>query len=50
MEANVAITEAISLPLQATIMKFKSKSNQGKKGLGILLNKNQREKEINFER
>lgn len=51
MEANAAITESISLQLQATIMKFKTKGNQGKKGLDILLNKNQREKkEINLER
>lgn len=50
VEANAAITEFISLQLQPTIMKFKSKNNQGKKGLDILLNKNQKEKEINFER
>lgn len=50
-QANAAITESISLKLQATIMKFKTKGNQGKKGLDILLNKNQREKkEINLER
>lgn len=46
VEANAAITEYISLQLQPTIMKFKSKNNQGKKGLDILLNKNQKEKEI----
>lgn len=58
VEANAVITESISLKLQTslqllanfftiaktTVMKFKSKSNQGKKGLDILLNKNQREK------
>lgn len=37
VEANAAITESISLQLQPTIMKFKSKDNQGKKGLDILL-------------
>lgn len=50
VEANAAITEYISLQLQPTIMKFKSKNNQGKKGLDIRLNKNQKKKEINFER
>lgn len=50
VEANGAITESSSLKLQATIMKFKSKNNQGKKGLDILLNKNQKEIKINFER
>lgn len=32
-EANAAITESTTLQLQATIMKFKSKGNQGKKDL-----------------
>lgn len=50
MEANAAITESISLQLQATMMQFKSKGNKGKKHLDILFNKNQRAKKINFER